>query len=154
MTFECAGMHERRERMLLDASTSEIVITLRAANIFEQARGTDDVAESQAGKKGFREAADVEHSLIRIERSQRGNLRSVVSKLSIVVVLEDPARMLRRVAKQFFAARLRHDRSRRKLMRGTDADQRRSDGRQLAAHQALFIDGGGEDSGAVNSDRI
>jgi hypothetical protein len=62
-------MHERRERVLLDASTTEIVITLCPTKIFEQTRGADEIAEPHAGKKSLREAADVEHSFVRVERS-------------------------------------------------------------------------------------
>src|SRR5262245_34384148 len=116
VAFECPGMHERRQRVLLDASTSEIVITFCATEIYEQARGTDEIAEPETREKRLREAADVDDPLARIERSQRRNLYRVVSKLSIVVIFDDPARVLRRVAKQLFAPWLRHDRSRRKLM--------------------------------------
>src|SRR6187455_1216925 len=96
-------MHEGRQRVLLDASASEILKTLCPTKIFEQTLGTDEIAEPHARKKSLREAADVEHSLVRVQRSQRRDLCRVVSKLSIVVIFDDPARMLRGVAKQFFA---------------------------------------------------
>ena len=122
VAIEGAALHQLGQRCLLDAAATQVVVHLGGDEIVAQATRTDDIAQAQPREQHLREAADVDHPVTHVQRSQRRDGDAVVAELAVVVVLDHPAAALGGVVEQGHAPRQRHHGTGGKLVRRRDLD--------------------------------
>src|SRR6476661_3523071 len=79
------------ERGLIEPRRTEAGDQRLLAECVDNRRWNDDVSEPQRRKEDLAEGADVDHASGTIETAERGQRRSLVAKLAVVIVLENPS---------------------------------------------------------------
>ena len=82
--------HKPRQGQLQDLRCVAVHDAARTGKGFDQLPGQHDVAQPQPGGEGFAEGADVDSPLILVQALDAGGRLSVVVKLAVVVILDDP----------------------------------------------------------------